>query len=609
MAIVDNIIFVDTETNGVPKDSSASFKNIDNWPNITQIAWIVYNKDGSFISASNYAISEDENFNLISATDYVPKTILPIHLILDQFLDSLSQCDVIVGHNIEYDVQVILCELYRYGKSTDNLSSMRQFCTMKNAVKICGFDTKNGARYPKLQELYSKLFHQPFDNAHDAYCDIKATADCYWKIIHDELLNIKDFPFLIDSKRGKKIADEYSLSAEQFLQQSLSGGNRIMQVDSVYHDLNRHAWLRKDYNATIDIHRYDKPISLLQKAAELGDANSMYRIASIYHNDLYDDPKSVSWYVQAFNHRCSLPDFYYEFAAVWTNLYRMLSKHHRVDGSLKDSRAKNLAPIIFAKFIKCCEVELESNVISRNHLNLYIGVLLHYYGQNEHISKAIEVCKYIISLNKPEFGKTLHYSGLRRTLARLYDNIGNRELATEQYSIYLQELKDQKEQIQESSNFEQSLANSGEPESQFKSEIIEEYYDIRSTLNSHYRILIKHCMEGQVKDYVTAKHYIDILLSDNTSDTDALYYLGEFYEYGLGDYIKDDNKAFECYEKAAKYVPDAMKKIGVMYLNGIGCKKSKKQARHYLTQAKNKGLDVSPYLEKATPWYIIKKLS
>ena len=98
-------------------------------------------------------------------------------------------CDVIVGHNIEYDVPVILCELYRYGKETSQLESMQQFCTMKNSVEICGFDSRQGNRYPKLQELYSKLFHQPFENAHDAYCDIKATADCFWAMFSRRLIN------------------------------------------------------------------------------------------------------------------------------------------------------------------------------------------------------------------------------------------------------------------------------------------------------------------------------------------------------------------------------------------------------------------------------------
>ena len=124
--------------------------------------------------------------------------------------------------NIEYDVPVILCELYRYGKETSRLESMQQFCTMKNSVEICGFDTRQGDRYPKLQELYSKLFHQPFENAHDAYCDIKATADCFWKIFNDRLLDLNDFPFLMDSQKKSQKAKEYVEKAEQLLVDSQS---------------------------------------------------------------------------------------------------------------------------------------------------------------------------------------------------------------------------------------------------------------------------------------------------------------------------------------------------------------------------------------------------
>lgn len=47
----DNILFVDTETSGRPLDQSVSFKNVDNWPNILQIAWMVYKKDGTFVSS------------------------------------------------------------------------------------------------------------------------------------------------------------------------------------------------------------------------------------------------------------------------------------------------------------------------------------------------------------------------------------------------------------------------------------------------------------------------------------------------------------------------------------------------------------------------------
>lgn len=147
------LLFVDTETTGVPIDPTASFKNIDNWPTITQLAWQVYDKEGQLWDARNYVVSKEINTEQITELDYVPKEILPIHVILSRLSTIIRYCDVIIGHNIQYDVQVILSELYRYGMDTDKLSSMRQFCTMQNGVKACGFETGMGERYPKLQEL------------------------------------------------------------------------------------------------------------------------------------------------------------------------------------------------------------------------------------------------------------------------------------------------------------------------------------------------------------------------------------------------------------------------------------------------------------------------
>ena len=143
----DRILFVDTETTGVPIDENANYKNIDNWPRIKQIAWIVYKKDGTFDSSFNIYITESDRTDIISV-DNTHKGTAPIYLTLNSFLDSLYYCDVIVGHNIDYDVKVILCELYRFGKDTAKLESIQRFCTMKNSVDICGFDTRRGDRYP-----------------------------------------------------------------------------------------------------------------------------------------------------------------------------------------------------------------------------------------------------------------------------------------------------------------------------------------------------------------------------------------------------------------------------------------------------------------------------
>ena len=61
--------------------------------------------------------------------------------------------------------------------------------TMKMGMNICkipnlSFHTRMSQpyKYPKLDELYYKLFNKHFDNQHDAMADIQATHDCYYEL-------------------------------------------------------------------------------------------------------------------------------------------------------------------------------------------------------------------------------------------------------------------------------------------------------------------------------------------------------------------------------------------------------------------------------------------
>ena len=71
-------------------------------------------------------------------------------------------------------------EYIRYGHK-NILSSKRKFCTMKSSVKFCAIPGFKGYKWPKLIELYRKLFSKDF-NQHNALDDIKATADCFWEL-------------------------------------------------------------------------------------------------------------------------------------------------------------------------------------------------------------------------------------------------------------------------------------------------------------------------------------------------------------------------------------------------------------------------------------------
>ena len=53
---------------------------------------------------------------------------------------------------------------------------------MQETIEFCNLPGSNGLKFPRLSELYYKLFAENFDNAHDAQADIEATAKCFWSL-------------------------------------------------------------------------------------------------------------------------------------------------------------------------------------------------------------------------------------------------------------------------------------------------------------------------------------------------------------------------------------------------------------------------------------------
>ena len=53
----------------------------------------------------------------------------------------------------------------------------------KDFCKIPGNFMYDDYKYPKLDELYYKLFNKHFENQHNAMADIEATLECYKELI------------------------------------------------------------------------------------------------------------------------------------------------------------------------------------------------------------------------------------------------------------------------------------------------------------------------------------------------------------------------------------------------------------------------------------------
>lgn len=170
------IVVFDTETNGIGTFHPPT-------QDLLQLSWIIKSDD---IHEKNYFIR-----GATAISDSVPHDIKlsdlthDFNIVIDEFMTDLKNADKIVAHNLAFDVGILVHECNKRYIPTFFLQKLIQdkgFCTMKNTIELCKLPKKRGYgyKYPKLMELYYKLFSEP-PNAklHDALEDCRVTLACY----------------------------------------------------------------------------------------------------------------------------------------------------------------------------------------------------------------------------------------------------------------------------------------------------------------------------------------------------------------------------------------------------------------------------------------------
>lgn len=104
---------------------------------------------------------------------------------LQRDLDGVS---TFVGHNVEFDFNVLVSELLRIDAQhqlVPLLSSLRRVCTMHASTAYCAFFRPGGGyKWPKLEELFFRLFPTgKFLDAHNALGDVITTTRCYAELV------------------------------------------------------------------------------------------------------------------------------------------------------------------------------------------------------------------------------------------------------------------------------------------------------------------------------------------------------------------------------------------------------------------------------------------
>ncbi|MDG4951215.1 DNA polymerase III subunit alpha [Weeksellaceae bacterium KMM 9724] len=190
-------LIFDTETTGLPKNFNAPLSDSENWPRMVQLAWQIHDEQGRLIENHNHIIKPEGYtipFNAAKihgiSTEKAIAEGEDLVEIINKFESHLTPDTIIIGHNIEFDINIAGAEMFRKDLPTENLTSLPIIDTKDEGTNYCQIPGGRGGGYkwPTLSELHNKLFGTPFDEAHNAAADVNATARCFFELVRLEVI-------------------------------------------------------------------------------------------------------------------------------------------------------------------------------------------------------------------------------------------------------------------------------------------------------------------------------------------------------------------------------------------------------------------------------------
>ena len=207
----------DVETTGLLPKKGQNI-SIDVYPYILQFSFVVYDLEkNEIIKSYDSYIKIPEKVEIpeiiTNLTGITKKTCetqgIPIIDAIKNFHEAYIMCEGLVAHNMDFDKTMIEIEIERnrqfileknpecfvlFNTTYEVINGIDRFCTMKNGKNICNIwkETikdgevilKKSAKWPKLVELYEKLFDETPENLHNSMVDVSACLRCYLKMRH-----------------------------------------------------------------------------------------------------------------------------------------------------------------------------------------------------------------------------------------------------------------------------------------------------------------------------------------------------------------------------------------------------------------------------------------
>jgi DNA polymerase III epsilon subunit-like protein len=184
-------MILDTETTGLPKikkNGYNDYKELDKYDSarMVQLSWLIMNKN-KILKIKDYIIKIDNlqtNYatSLHGVSDIISDTLgVSYEDAFNEFMNDLHNVDYIVGHNIDFDINIIKSELFRLNKLNiiELMNNKKIFCTMKY------YENEFNKSKPSLAECYFKLYNKMIVGAHNSKYDIIYTMKIFGKYLEN----------------------------------------------------------------------------------------------------------------------------------------------------------------------------------------------------------------------------------------------------------------------------------------------------------------------------------------------------------------------------------------------------------------------------------------
>lgn len=182
-----NVMILDTETTGLPIVKKFNIyhdpKKLEyyNDSRMIELGYSIYSLDKiklidvcNIIKPDSFVISNSHIHGITQSEALNGKPISEVLNTLNMYIDNVG---AIIGHNIMFDISIILSECYRYGfiELANKIMQKQIICTMKMGKQYLGIN-----KSPSLLVLYRSLFKKYVQQTHRAMDDVNLCAECYF---------------------------------------------------------------------------------------------------------------------------------------------------------------------------------------------------------------------------------------------------------------------------------------------------------------------------------------------------------------------------------------------------------------------------------------------